>query len=332
MYDLQAFIDEALCCVQRHEIRPGAYLRWTLKDDDKGQPNPYGCADACNILYSIGAFQGIQETRQAHIDELQALQASETGFFVESTHHPIHTTAHCIAALELFDVQALHRLTGLDAWRDPQQLPQFLDQLDWDNPWPQSHQGAGIYASMVLNGEATDEWIATYFKWLYDEVCPETGYWRKGRVVMRGQTDDDRGVFPYLAGSFHYLFNMEYAHQALRYPEKMIDSGLEIWHKNYWPSLGESICFADIDWVYCLTRALRQCHHRYDECMEALHAFTKRYVSYLLNLDLKTDLRFDDLHALFGCICCLAELQQSLPGVLKTRVPLKIVLDRRPFI
>ena len=35
---------------------------------------------------------------------------------------------------------------------------------------------------------------------------------------------------------------------------------------------------------------------------------------------------------LFGYLCAFAELQQALPGSCVTDRPLKLVLDRRPFI
>ena len=46
----------------------------------------------------------------------------------------------------------------------------------------------------------------------------------------------------------------------------------------------------------------------------------------------ETDDGLDDLHALFGTLCALAELQQALPGEIRTARPLRLVLDRRPFI
>ena len=49
-------------------------------------------------------------------------------------------------------------------------------------------------------------------------------------------------------------------------------------------------------------------------------------------VDHTTDDRFNDLHMLFGAVCALAELQSALPGEVRTTVPLKLVLDRRPFI
>jgi hypothetical protein len=333
MYELRPFIANTHTCIQRHIIKPGHYLRWTLNDKDNGRPNPYGCADACNILYSIGALHTVQDQRDEHIKALQDMQNPETGMFEEATHHTIHTTAHCLAALELFDAKGKHRLQGLDQWRDLDALSDFLHGLNWDeNPWSASHQGAGIYASMVLNGEAEPEWVKAYFDWLWQNQCPDSGYWRAGDVRFVPQTDDDRGVFPWLASSFHYLFNLVYARMPLRYPEAMIDSGLRIWNVKMWPSLGQRIGFAEIDWVFCLSRALYQSGHRHDECIAALNEFSAVYLPCLLGINFENDPAFDDLHALFGSICCIAELQQVLPGTVLTEIPMRLVLNRRPFI
>ena len=46
----------------------------------------------------------------------------------------------------------------------------------------------------------------------------------------------------------------------------------------------------------------------------------------------KTDDGFNDLHALFGTVCALAELQNVLYDEVNTTKPLRLVLDRRPFI
>ena len=49
-------------------------------------------------------------------------------------------------------------------------------------------------------------------------------------------------------------------------------------------------------------------------------------------LDEETDEGLNDLHMLFGAVCAIVELQLALPGKIETTVPLKNVLDRRPFI
>ena len=111
----------------------------------------------------------------------------------------------------------------------------------------------------------------------------------------------------------------------------MIDTCLEIERSGQF-ALGNRISFAEIDWVYCLTRALRQSGHRFDEVHQALLSFAGRYIAFLNEVDPETDDDFNDLHQLFGMVCCLAELQQTLPGLFRTQKPLKLVLDRRPFI
>jgi hypothetical protein len=127
------------------------------------------------------------------------------------------------------------------------------------------------------------------------------------------------------------LFNHEYAHQPLRFPARVIDTCLDIRARDPFP-FGNKVSFAEIDWVYCITRSLRQCGHRAAECRAALEKFADYYVPSLLARDPATDEGLNDLHTLFGALCCLAELQNALPGRLKSEQPLRLVLDRRPFI
>ena len=61
-------------------------------------------------------------------------------------------------------------------------------------------------------------------------------------------------------------------------------------------------------------------------------ALGRRLADFVLARDPATDEGLNDLHALFGNLCAFAELQQALPGFVRTDRPLKLVLDRRPFI
>jgi hypothetical protein len=338
MYDLRNLIHVVERTVASHNLgRAGAYRRWGSPGSRlAGAPelgiNPYGVADSANLLYTINHFPGDPALRQEWIDTLQALQDPESGLFEEPTHHPIHTTAHCIAALELFDARPRYRLRELHDLLRPHELSAFLDSLDWrNNPWMESHRGAGLYAALVLAGEVNLEWEERYFTWLWEEADPQTGLFRKGRA-SRAVDDPHNPIFPHLAGTFHYLFNLVYARRPLRYPENLVDTCLEIYQRRAYPLLGEKVGFAEIDWVFCLNRAARQSGHRCAEAWEALSGFAQTYVRFLLSLDPETDEDFNDLHRLFGALCCLAELQQALPGQLRTQRPLRLVLDRRPFI
>jgi hypothetical protein len=324
-YTLVAIIDKIATTVADHNLgTPGQYRRLVA-----GKLDPYGCADAANILYTIGRFPADAAERAQWVATLQSFQNPDDGLFHDPTHHPFHTTAHCIAALELFEARPLHPLRGMAHLAEKDALIAFLDQLDWRNdPWSQSHQGAGVYAARVLAGEATAEWEDWYFDWLWEQADWQTGMWRHGCIGNVGEL----GQFPHLAGTFHYLFNHEYARRRLRFPTALLDSCLRIQKETIWPKLGKQISFMEIDWVYCLSRALRQGGDKFRTGKHALAAFLDEYYWFLRRLDTAACEPWHDLHLLFGMVCCLAELQQALPGTFRTQRPLRLVLDRRPFI
>lgn len=312
--------------------QPGRYRRWRAAGPGRDlSANPYGSADAANLLYTLDRFPSRTAERDAWVAALQAFQEPASGFFREATHHRVHVTAHCAAALELFDARPAHALSGLAYLDAPGSLEAFLDSLAWrDDPWLASHQGAGVYAARLLAGEASPAWEDRYFAWL-DAACdPATGMWRRGCLERPFRWGTSR--FPHLAGTFHYLFNYEHARRAHPWPAALVDTCLAIFDAgDEWP-LGRSVSFAEIDWVYCLSRALRRTAHRHDEGQRALRDFAVGYVDFLDELDWEMDDGAADLHRVFGAACTLAELQSALPGQLRTPRPLRLVLDRRPFI
>ena len=137
--DITRHLENVEKIIASHQIAAGQYSRWLWQDKTGSRKlgiNEYGCADAANILYMIGRFPSQAEERGKWISALQSLQNPETGLFVEATHHPIHTTAHCIAALELFEQKARYPLKDLKPYLEKEKLYQLLDGLDWSgNPW-----------------------------------------------------------------------------------------------------------------------------------------------------------------------------------------------------
>jgi hypothetical protein len=332
--DLRPLIRDAEAIVASHALGRGAYRRWNWQSDTGDRDlgcNPYGCADAANILYTIGRFPRDPAERADWVATLQSLQEPESGLFVEATHHTIHTTAHCIAALELFDARPSHPLEGLAALTEVPAMQAFMAGLPWaDDPWRGSHQGAGLFAALAITEEVTPAWQDAYFAWLDGWADPRSGLFggpHVGPVAHSGVAT----MVPHMAGSFHYLFNMEWARRPLRFPAEMIDSCLAMFAEAKYP-LGLRVGFAEIDWIFCMNRALRQSAHRFAESRAAIETLGRRLGTFLLALDPARDEGLNDLHQLFGTLCAMAELQQALPGLVRTDRPLKLVLDRRPFI
>lgn len=328
--NIDGIIGKAHRIVQSHRIEDGVYSRWLWqneKGDRKMGVNEYGCADAANILYTIGAFVQDPTERAAWVKTLRAMQDSQTGLFYEGTHHTIHTTAHCIAALELFDAQPLYPLTALMPYLETEKLQEFLSGLNWENsPWDNSHQGAGLYASMVITRTAPLSWQKAYFTWLREHSDPVSGLGLAGR---HGAAP----MYHQLNGWFHYFFNHEYAHQPIPHPEKIIDTCIDLYRNHELSDdFGCEVGFKEIDWIFAMNRASRQTTHRHDEVKALLWDLAQRFLPWLDSLDEKTHEGLNDLHMLFGAMCAVAELQIALPGKIESSVPLKIVLDRRPFI
>jgi len=332
MMNIDGIIDKIRSVVKSHYLGGGAYARWIWQDKSGSRElgkNEYGCADAMNILYTLSEFPTGKEREEA-LEALLSLQHEDTGLFEERTHHFIHTTAHCTAALDLFDAKPRYPQKTMLKYFTKEGIKELLDSLLWlESPWDNSHQGAGAYVVGVLTDNVDLDWQNYYFSLLYDETDPEWGMSRRGTI------DPVRGNLPcaHLFGWFHYMFNMQYAKRPLKYPEKLIDSCIYLYDNNMLgDSFGKCANFREIDWVYALNRATRETPHRFYEAKERLLDFAKKYIAFFESADFERNETINDLHLLFGACCALAELEAALPGEIASTKPLRLVLDRRPFI
>lgn len=328
--EIDNILNNILISVKAHELETGKYCRWTNRHESyEGRDygwNAYGCADAANILYTLNCFPRDIEERKKWIDALQKKQDSQTGIFYEGTHHEFHTTAHCVAALELFDARPMYSLFKLEKYKDINEFYKMCEDVDWLHCGKAAHPGAGLYAALVITEMVDDKWVQEYFSWFNENCDGATGVWARQPV-------SNYPVYTQIGDAFHFLFNYDHAKEPIPYPDKLIDFCLNAYRNGKMPEkFGKQFHFIEMDWVYCLNRASRQTDHRFNEVKEVLYEFAKSYVAYLENVDWEYDGEANDIHLLFGTICCLAELQLALPGKIHSSRPLRLVLDRRPFI
>lgn len=331
--NLDSFISKTEKIVATHRLGKGDYARWlwqNKKADREMGSNPYGVADAANILYTIGALPQDEGEREGFIKALRGFQDPESGLFHEATHHTYHTTAHCTAALELFDKYPLYPFTELKQYDDPDALRAFLDSLDWvNNAWTISHRGAGVFAAKIIAERPSLEWQDAYFGYLEENCDEKYGMGYKGAI--------DESILPtnhHLNGWFHYMFNFNHCHRQFPHTKTFIDTLIKLYTDGYPEKerFGRMIGFREVDWVFPINRATWQVGYRREEARELMRDFAVKYVEFLESLNPDTDDALNDLHALFGTVCCLSELQLALPGEIRTTRPMKNVLDRRPFI
>ena len=81
-YVIDDLIEKILSVIDTHRLeQPGAYARWIFGEGRDLGINEYGCADAANILYTVGHFPKDSERRAAEVSVLQNMQDPETGLF-----------------------------------------------------------------------------------------------------------------------------------------------------------------------------------------------------------------------------------------------------------
>ena len=327
--NIDKIIEKIAHNVETHHIDKGQYCRYLWQDGANSREmglNAYGCADAANILYTIGRFPTDFEERKAAIEAIQSKQDPDTGIFLEPTHHDFHTTAQCVGALELFDAKPKYPLKAMLDYKD-----KFFEDLEADEKfmhhYAYSHSGAALYAALVTTESVDKDWENKYFSFFNDKCNKENGMW------SYEPTAEEFPINIQMGEAFHYYFNYDYAKVPFPYPEKLIDSCLDMYKNNKLPpQFGKWFHYIEMDWVYCLNRASRQTPHRFYEIKDTLWDFAQYYIEYLSGVNREKDDGANDLHMLFGVTCCLAELQLALPGKICTKKPMKVVLDRRPFI
>lgn len=327
--NIDPIIEKTRQSINMHKLpEKGFYKRYIYASPEASAANEYGVADAANLLYTINDMPTDPQEQGAIVAALRSFQHSDTGLFCEPTHHPYHCTAHCTAALELFDAQPLYDIKELEKYESISSISGFLSSLGWEK-CDSAHLGAGIFSAMLLTKRMSLEWQNAFFDYLDDNIDTKYGVSLSGAV-------DTKNVprWRYMGDWFHFLFCYHACHRAFPCARQNVDFCIDLYKENDFPeSFGRGQRFLDIDWAFSIYRSSVQEGYRTDEVKELLRAFAKKMTDYLFESPIsKEEPQWNDMHLMFGSICAIAELQTALPGELLSTRPLRQVLDRRPFI
>ncbi len=288
----------------------------------------YGISDMACILYTLGLLHPTEKERSEWAAGFQTFQVAGTGMLVEKanpTHPPLHNTAFALAAMELLE---LRPELPVRMGAEHQHPREFLNALDWKKRvYPDSHKGAGMGAIFALVPElGTPAWFAEYFAACDELFDPNNGL--MGKEKPKGGDSDQVG------GTFHYSFLYNAFNRRMPYPERRIDAVLGLQGADgYWDKTNRT--WLTLDAVYLLTRTVRFTPYRVadvekmvrglmDILMDDLYSVAGRKKVYTGRLA---------VHSLTCAISIAAEAQQFLGAeVVVTERPLRLVLDRRPFI
>ena len=74
--NIDPIVVKVLETVKSHELSTGAYARWTIPEPGRNMGvNEYGCADAANLLYTVGAPVRDPAARAKWVAPMQNMQS-----------------------------------------------------------------------------------------------------------------------------------------------------------------------------------------------------------------------------------------------------------------
>lgn len=323
-HDLRHFIDWIVTGFEPR-VRVGDTAGAYARKADEDFVHLYGTADMACVLYTLGRLPTEPAAREQWVATLQGLQDPQTGYLLArpADHSPLHNTAFALGALELFDAAPLHPLAFADEVRTSEQLEAFFDSFDWrEGVYRQSHNGAGIAAALALvPGTVGPEWFDAYFRLTDAKFDPANG--------MMGDGKPPEGDFDQVGGTFHYAFMYEHFGRAMPYPAARTDAILGLqrddgtWHeRNIW--------WLTLDALYMLDRDQRRLPHRPDDVRAAIARATAAAAERIATPEVRDGMT---PHQLTATVNLFAIAQQALGrDEIVTDRPLRLVLDRRPFI
>jgi hypothetical protein len=291
----------------------------------------YGAADMACVLYAIGALHPTEKQRAEWGEAFERFQNQETGWFLQKSFglSPEHNTAFALGAMELLDLTPRYPVKMDAEYANPRT---FLETLNWKtNVYRDAHRGAGIGAIYTLRGmlepgTRSTAWFAEYFA-----ACD--GYFDVMNGLM-GQDKPATGDTDQIGGTFHYAFVYEYFHRQMPYPEKRIDTVLGLQREDgFW--LEGNYLWLTLDAIYLMTRTLRYCAHREEEVRASVRRAVRAVetAAYSPEGRKRSFSKGQAVHAATVACAIGAEAQSFLgAGEVVTDWPLKLVLDRRPFI
>lgn len=325
-YDLRPFCKWLIDNLEPSARLPGGAGQYARKPGET-VPELYGTTDMACILYSLGKLNLTEQQRSEWIAAIQSFQNPETGYLIEKspTHDKLHNTAFALAALNLLDATPKHPLTFATEFKD---IKSFLATIDWEkNVYVDSHKGAGVGAIYALAPELHDpKWFDAYFAECDSLFDPNNG--------MMGKKKPPGGDSDQIGGTFHYSFIYNHFNRKMPYPEKRIDSIIALQQPDrYWRA--DNHLWLTLDAIYLLTRTLRHRAYRVEDVRQLIYNTMDALMAEVFAAKVP-EMAFSPrttVHSATAAISIAAEVQQFLDSdVVITDWPLKLVLDRRPFI
>lgn len=286
----------------------------------KNLSDPASMPDSIKILFMLNKLPKTSSVRAKYIKLMQSMQGEKSGLCRRGAPE----AAQILSVLNLLEAKFEFPPSAVLEYKDTHKLDEFSNSL----PWRQLPDKAAkelcsvfslLYISDLLTFEEYDYFITEK---LFNYADSDTGLIRSGFI-------DYRTAEPmrYLKGFFIYMMVLEYTHSALRYPARAIDSCIQCYDRGALSEFSLDTAYDSLVWVYSTSRTMRRTGYRYDDCKKRLIEFEGKFAEYIAKMPSDKP----GVRASLILLCIAAELQEALPGTIRTERPLNNVLNKIIF-
>ncbi len=302
------------------------------------EPNLYGTADMACILYTLGALDPSERQRTEWLRRLQSFQDPCSGYFVSRTARlgKVHNTAFALGAMRLFD-KALtvgkwpaHPLRFASAYRTPGEMESYVRTLDWHSAvYPAGEDVVGL-ASAFFNVRGTVK--PSWFRWLLDFFDAHLFDSTSGMV---GRCKPPSGDLDQIGGTFHFAFLWRQFKRAMPFPRQRVDAILALQRPNgLWSE--DNPWWLTLDALYMLVDVALQSTYRQSDVRRAVETSVALCYERAMDRSGREESFCSPelgVHTLTGAVSLFAVAQGFLgTDVIVSKKPLRLVLDKRPYI
>lgn len=236
----------------------------------------------CFAVMVLALLDGIKELTARERDELadsiRAVQCGETGLFRidglptaahghDETYVQWQLTTFCLSALRALGVCPKHRVHVLTEWRDPDRLSQWMNELDWHDPWCVGNLVMFLCIMHICDAEQYGapegiECVQHILDWHDQRQRPKSGFWGEG-----SKSDYLEGF----GGAFHQFLIYFYLGRPILRSEKVVGRVLKLQQRDglFTPRMGGDGC-ADYDAIDVLAKMAQRQARRSDEISQSL--------------------------------------------------------------
>ena len=297
------------------------------------RPDLYSACDVAQIrtIWGEDLQQTLSEEQRSewvfHINSFA--DRTDGSYFDRYGHSKLHANGMTIGALGVLGGQQKYLVQLYDEFNSTRTVIPWLENIDWSKQWSASHLFWGGIHCYSMSKNCDEAWLDVVFEWLNKNVDEKTGWWRKGVPHF--------DLHQPLGGSVHILPVYEHKGRTFPYPERVIDSVLELqlpskrWlDRGREPARTYYMSYLELDALYALKYMQTLApQYRKDDIRKAVAGYGEEVIEYWKNA--KDEVLSMHPHRILAAIGTFGLLQHHLPEMFYDDVKWTDIFSDRRF-